>query len=291
MTGGILSDEYVKKHIGPNVSYSDHFGGFSDVEEYIRASCKRHGVECSFDVTAQENPHFKTINYTSFAGMIIMHPLDFSQSMFQMYDAKSDRLNDAGHIDFIRDRIATKTASKYKSKSFDGRSFDAVAVLCGHNKFKQHIDPRRIDAAVKKYGKGLAIKPHPITQQGLIDYLSMYSEFATVLPPHADVYDVMARSDMVMTTHISETALSGLIMGKRIEPMDHVQNRFVGSFSHINHFCFTEADPIGVIGSIFASPKSGVICPQVDIDWKSKVDEYFEYSMGRRNKQKGFYNG
>ena len=291
MTGGLLSNEYQSKHLGPNARYSANFGGFQDVEVYIRLRCREHGIECSFDVTAQENPYFKTMNYTAFAGMIIMHPLDFSQSMFQMYDARQDCLPDAGHIEFIRDRINSGRASKYVSKSVDEASFDAVAVLCGHNKFKPHIDVRRLDDAVRRYGKRLAIKPHPISAESLIEYLNNYKDFATILDLDDDVYDVIKSSNHVYTTHISETALTSLILGKTIEPLDHVQNRHSCSFGHINHFCFTERDPVVVIGSIFASAKSGVICPQVDVDWKSKVDEYFDYSMWKRAKQKGFYHG
>lgn len=291
MTVGILSDEYVDKHIGPNAKYSDNFGGFSDVEDYIRRCCDRHGVECSFDVTAQENPYFKTVNYTSFAGMIIIHPLDFSQSMFQMYDARQDCLPEIGHIEFIKSRLSSGIASKYVSNRLDTAEFDAVAVLCGHNKFKAHVDARRLDDAVKRYGKRLAIKPHPITHHDLIDYLSIYNDFATILDLHDDVYDAMRSARTVYTTHISETALTSLVLGKNIEPLDHMQNRFSCSFGHINHFCFTERDPVGVLGSIFASPKSGVICKHVDTDWKSKVDEYFDYSMWKRDKQKGFYRG
>lgn len=291
MTYGILSDEYSSKHLGPNAKYSKDFGEFSEVEAYIRKCCDANGVSCSFDVTAQENPYFRTINYTSFAGMVIIHPLDFSQSIFQMYDARQDCLPDAGHIEFIRNRLLSGRASKYVSNRLDGAAYDAVAVLCGHNKFKAHIDARRLDDAVRRYGKRLAIKPHPISQRDLIDYLSIYKDFATILDLSDDVYDAMQSAQTVYTTHISETALAALILGKRIEPLDHMQNRLSCSFGHINHFCFTERDPVSVIGSVFASSKSGVICPQVDVDWKSKVDEYFDYSMWKREKQKGFYHG
>ena len=291
MTYGIKSDEYISKHLGPNVTYSENVKDRSEVEDYIRRKCVEYGVESSFDVTAQENPHFKTINYTTYAGMLILHPLEFGQSLFQMYDAKADGCKDAGHIDYLTAKVADGMMSKYQAKSEVLQDFDAVAVLCGHNKFKQHIDGRKLDAISKKYGKRLAIKPHPISEPKLIDYLNIYSRQSVVLGISDDLYGAIERSDKVYTTHISETALTGLLAGKDVEPIDHYQQRFCGSFGHINHFCFTEDEPLKTLCSIFSSPKSGIVCPEVDKDWPSKIDQYFSYTMGRREKMRGYYYG
>jgi hypothetical protein len=291
MTYGIRSKGYVSKHLGPNASYSENLPDHSDVEDYIRLKCHDYGLKSSFDVTAQENPYFNTVNYTTYAGMIILHPLEFGQSLFQMYDAKSENKADAGHIDFLRDKIMSDRIEKYDKKFTVDNSFDAVAVLCGHNKFKQHIDGRKLDKLSRKYGKKLAIKPHPISDSGLLKYLEIYANFSTLLTVHDSLYSVIKASKKVYTTHISETALTGLIAGKPVEPIDHFQQRFCGSFGHINHFCFTEDDPLKVISSIFASSKSGIICPEVDVNWKAKVDEYFAYTIKRRMKMKGYYYG
>ncbi len=49
-------------------------------------------------------------------------------------------------------------------------------------------------------------------------------------------------------------------------------------------------DPVSVmIPIIFASPKSGVIHPVVDKDWKKKIDLYLEYVLEKRESQNGFY--
>ena len=291
MTYSIKSDSYISKHLGPNVIYSENVQDRSDIEEYIRLKCKEYGVESSFDVTAQENPHFKTINYTTYAGMLIIHPLEFGQTLFQMYDAKADNLPDAGHIDYLRDKVMSGKMQKYNARNNVHDDFEAVAVLCGHNKFKQHIDSKKLDQLVKKYGKRLAIKPHPISEPRLLEHLKIYSEFSTLLDINDSLYDAIHNSKKVYTTHISETALTGLLAGKEVEPIDHYQQRFCGSFGHLNHFCFTEDKPLETLTTIFASPKSGVICPEVDVNWSDKIDQYFSYTLSRRNKLKGYYNG
>jgi len=50
-----------------------------------------------------------------------------------------------------------------------------------------------------------------------------------------------------------------------------------GAFYHINKNLFTEKDPKEWVNKTFSSHKSGVINPNVDKDWKEKIDKYLEY--------------
>jgi len=38
-----------------------------------------------------------------------------------------------------------------------------------------------------------------------------------------------------------------------------------------------------------SSPKSGIICPRIDKNWKEKVDKYFEYITAKRDKYKNWF--
>ena len=62
--------------------------------------------------------------------------------------------------------------------------------------------------------------------------------------------------------------------------MDHfdlLQNINTTSFGHINHYLFSTSDPLHWASRTFASPKSGIIHPDIDNDWQKKIDMYFEF--------------
>lgn len=286
----------IARHIGTEVKFRDRLRSLTELEDYFSARCGEAGIESSYDVTADENTYFKTLNYTTYAGLFIMHPLQFSMSLFQMYDAKADRAEPVGHIEWLRKQLAQRQVSKYVlpdgSELQDYEPVDNythVAVLPGSNKFYEHVSKKKFVAMCEAHGSRLVLKPHPITNQKVLGEIGVFKKSAQLANRHHNLYTLMANAEVVLTTHISETALTGLLMGKRVVPLDPFKSRFVGSFSHINHFCFTEAEPIAALDSIFASPKSGVVHPEVDADWKGKIDAYIEYIMGQRKRQLNHY--
>lgn len=287
--------ESIDKHIGTEVKFRKRLSKLEEVQDYFIDKCKEVGIDWSHDCTADENTYFDTINYTTYAGMFIMHPLSFGQQVFQMYDAKADNLPSAGHVEWVADNLSKGRAGKYvkgngqELEKVDFGDFEAIAVLAGSNKFFQHTSKKKFDLITRKYGKRLVLKPHPITTPQIIGEIFTSKGKAQMADRHDDLYSIMEKAKVVYTTHISETALTALIMGKEIKPLDPFGARLVGAFSHINHFCFSEPKPLETISSIFASPKSGVVHPEVDADWKAKVDAYFDYIMGQREIQKDFY--
>ena len=284
-----------QKHIGTDVKFRDRLKSLQPLEDYVRKKCKDAKIDYSYDCTADENTYFKTINYTTYAGLFIMHPLSFGQQLFQMYDAKADCLPSAGHVEWIEQNLKAGKGGKYvkgDGQEIDGNDFDNytdIAVLAGSNKFYQHVSRAKFQMLTKRLGSKLLLKPHPITNPDIIGEIFDHKGQAQMAGRHDDLYTLLAKADTVHTTHISETALTALLLGKKITPLEPFGQRLVGSFSHINHFCFSEADPIETVKSIFASPKSGVVHPDIDKDWKGKIDAYFDYILGQRRIQKGYY--
>lgn len=295
MTNQMFDKKNIEKHIGTEVKFRKRLHDIKPLAEYFAKKCKQYKIEMSHDCTANENTYFKTLNYTTFAGMFMMHPLAFSPTMFQMYDAKADNLESVGHIDWVAENIKRKQAGKYtlgdgsEMNKTDFGDIKAVAVLAGSNKFYEHISKKKFQIICKRFGNKLVLKPHPITEKKIIGEIFENKGSAQMAGRHDDLYEIMEKVERVYTTHISETALTGLIMGKKVSPLDPFMNRLTGSFSHVNHFCFSESEPLKVLGSIFASPKSGIVHPDIDKDWKGKIDEYFEYIMAQREIQKSHY--
>lgn len=291
----MFDQEATEYHIGTKVKFTDQLSCLEQVEQYVRSKCIEARVDYSYDCTADENTFFDTINYTTYAGLFIMHPLCFSHQLLQMYDAKADNLDSVGHIEWIQDRLNNNTISKYVKG--DGsvldeeglRKYNAVVVLPGSNKIYEHTSNVKLKKIIKRHGSDLVMKPHPITSEEVIQDLEKVKDKAQLADQHSNLYKILSKADIIYTSHISETALTGLLMGKRVSPMETFEMRFRGSFSHINHFCFSEPNPISTLNSIFASPKSGIIHPEIDKDWKGKIDRYFEYILAMRKTQIGHY--
>lgn len=285
----------IKQHIGDEIKFRNRLNCLKEVEDYFISKCKQANINYSYDCTADENTYFKTLNYTTYAGLFIIHPLSFGQQMFQMYDAKADCLESAGHIEWLKNQIDSKQISKYVKQ--DGselehnglQNIEAVAVLAGSNKFFEHTSKVKYDRIIKKHGDKLVLKPHPITDNNVLGEIFNTKGMAYMAKRTDDLYALIDKAKIVYTTHISETALTALLMGKTISPLEPFNARFTGSFSHINHFCFSEENPVDTLKSIFASPKSGVIHPEIDKDWKEKIDKYFDYILTKRALQKGHY--
>lgn len=292
----MFDPENMKKHIGTHLVYNDDLNLLKPVEKYFIELCINEGIEYSHDCTAYENPYFKTLNYSSFCGMFMMHPLQFELSWFQMYDAKNDNKNSIGHLAWIKDKIIRKSMSKYTNKKEEAINLDlikhakALVILPGGNKFDFQINKNKLARLCRNYGKDLLIKPHPISEDKFIDTLKIYGLKSILVNKNVDLYFLMNLVDKIYTTHISETALTAAILEKKIEPIDKAQKRLCGSFSHINHFLFTEEQPLTVVDSIFASPKSGIIQPEIDKDWRNKMEQYFEYILKKRDIQREYYD-
>ena len=142
----------------------------------------------------------------------------------------------------------------------------------------------------KEHGDNVYFKPHPITTHQIIGELKDFFGEECILPRHADLYYFLQKAKNVYTTHISESCAYGAVLGKRIQPIDVWNNIQRGSFYCINNYLFYyQLNAKKFMNITFSSPKSGIINPHVDKDWKLKVDAYFEYIMMKRECYKNWF--
>lgn len=264
------------------------------VEEYLKEKCNDLDIELCFDQSAKENLFFKTMNYSTYAGFLIMHPLSPEQALRQMMDAYADNLNSVGHIAHIKNQIETKqNFSKYQFnkeiKNSEGKK--VLVVLSGGNKLKKHTCIGKIQQICKQHGgENVIMKKHPIS------YDDVYFEFAQAVgcdfhfaERDEDLYTLIQSAEYVYTTMLSETALIANVLGKKVAHYDLFQNRETAPFYHINYFLFSTPDPVAWADRAFASPKSGIVHPDVDEDWKGKIDKYLDYIMELREFYRNAY--
>ncbi len=250
-----------------------------DVEKYIKHKIKETKFTLSYDVTAIEELNFKTINYTTFAGSLILHPLNFEQSLRQMSDAYADQLK-GNHISHLQEHIKEGNYfSKYSIRDVKkAEAKEALVILTGGNKLKKHCCAGKLKYILNKHGKdNVLFKKHPVSHDDIYEELSEFLGGINFADGHSDLFQLIKKSKYIYSTMMSESALIANILGKEVDHFDLLQNRNTTSFGHINYYLYSTPKPLEWAATAFASPKSGVINPIVDINWAEKVDAYFDY--------------
>jgi len=273
------------------IAWSEKYHELVEAEEYLKEQLEKRDIESAFDVTAVEPLYFKTLNYTTYAGFLIIHPLNFEQALRQMQDAYADNL-EGKHIEYIKQNLEQSgRGNKYRFPQYKHcMAKDALVVLPGGNKLKKHMCIGKIERILKKHGKkNVLFKKHPISIDDAYKELDEYLGGVKWANAFSDLQTLMTRSKYVYSSMISETALIANILGKKVDHFDLFQNRNTTSFGHINYYLFSHPDPVGWASQAFASPKSGVIHPNVDKNWKGKIDSYLDYILQLREFYKYAY--
>ena len=279
---------YIDKHLGNKLDFTADLYRYKKCEKKFKELCEIHNIESAHDCTAFENIYFKTLNYTTYANMFMMCPLNFTASFDQIMDARADDVVVHDYMTAIK-TAQEKRGGKYRSAFLKvKRHMDSVAVLPGSNKFDEHLCTKKLKQLVNE-NPLLVVKPHPLSDNQLMSKIRELVPDRQLALPMEDLYSLIEKSEVVYSTHISETALTALALGKEIEPLDTFQMRMFGSFSHVNYVIYTALDPIKEMNKIFSSPKSGIINLDIDTDWEYKMEQYFKHIMAKRAKEKGRY--
>lgn len=289
----MFNKKVLAERIGP-LKKNDKLNDLEQVERYVIKKCKELGFEHSYDVIAEEMPYFRTMGYTEYATNFMMQPLNLKMRMGQVTDAYDDNVDDVQDwASYFRANIESKTANKYQERNEEFERYgnkSVLVVLPGSNKLKTNCCLNKLIAIAKEHKGDIYFKPHPITTHAVIGEIKDLFGEESILPRDIDVYHFLQKAEKVYTTHISETALYAIMLGKQVEPIDVWNNIHQGSFYTVNAPLFDNKDNGDEwVNRVFSSPKSGIINPVIDLDWRSKVDQYFEYIFNKRKYYKGWY--
>lgn len=276
-----------------DLELSEHIYSLVEVETHIIDECTRRGVFWSYDVTADEPFPFHTINYSTFAGMIMMNPLQPDFAARQIYEASRNQEYSLDFVSYLRERVFNRQANKYVRQTVTvDREFDALVVLPGDNKIKSHVCLRKLCRIIETHGDRVLFKPHPLTEQKTLDELRKLIGAGRhhIAPIESDLYALMPGAEIVYTTHLSESAIYATVLDLPISPIDQFdRTRQPGSFRHVNQLLFNEIDAIDLINPTFSSYRSGIVCPSIDRCWKEKINCYLDYILAAREHAKDFY--
>lgn len=276
----IFNREEQQKRIG-DLELSDSLEPLREVEEYFKTLMKEYPTEYCHDVTALENPFFKTIGYTTYANCMIMYPLQFELSFRQVMKATGVGV-ERDFAGFFESKILTGQANKYRDRQKALEPVDTLVVLPGGNKIVEHLSLSKLVWVLDSF-PNVGIKPHPLTEDKLLKELQgKIGTSANILPKDSDLYGYMVNCRSVFTTHMSESAAYGASLGKNIYPIDKYELRLQESFSHLNAPMFIEHNPRGWINKTFSDYRSGVVNPVIEPNWKEKMKAYLDFIHDER---------
>lgn len=288
----MFDKDAVQERIG-DVQKSETLEHLKEVEEYFLKQVKQYSIEVSYDVIANELPYYKTLNYTEWAHCFMMHPLQQELRIQQMVDAYNDTAEQVDYVEYFKNRITNKVSNKYKhiNTTLEYTPREVLVVLVGSNKLKERICLNKLRWIKNRHGEDVWFKPHPLTTHQLVGELKDLFGGNNVADRDADMYKMLVSNttELVYTSHMSESAVYAASLGKKLEPIDAYNKVEQGSFYHMNKFLFSHPDPKQWINKALSSPKSGIVNPEVDLDWKKKVDDYLAYTTSERAKNKNKY--
>lgn len=290
----MFNKKVLEERIG-SLEKNPNLRDLEDVEGYIIRKCKELDIEHSYDVLAEEMPYFKTMGYTEHAGNFYLQPLNLKFRLEAITDAYYDT-DDYPIIDFashMANRVKDKVANKYQNREQDFEQYPDVeylVVLPGSNKLKGNTCLNKLKYIKKKYGDKVYFKPHPITTHAVVGELKDLLGTKNVLPRDIDLYHFLRNAKKVYSTHWSESVINAVALGIPVEAIDVYNDISKASFYAINTYAFeNQKNGKEWINKTFSSPKSGIINPYIDKDWKDKVDKYFKYVSEKRDYYKNWF--
>lgn len=289
----MFNKKVLKERIG-HLKKSTTLDPLKEVEKYCLNKLNEMGIESSYDVIAQEMPYFRTMGYTSYATCFIFQPLNTQIRSQQMRDAWADQDHEVKDFaSYFRDNINKKLANKYQDRKDQSETYpvrEYLVVLPGSNKVKERTCLNKLKHIHRTHGNKVWFKPHPITTHQVIGEIKDIFGEENILPRDIDMYHYLKFALKVYTTHISESAMYAVALGKQIEPIDVLNGIEMGSFYSINRFLFEHQENGSEwINKTLSSPKSGFICPNIDKNWKETVDTYLKYIQEKREKYVSWY--
>ena len=290
----MFNKKVLEERLG-SLKKNENLRDLEDVEGHIIRKCKELDIEYSYDVLAEEMPYFKTMGYTEHAGNFYLQPLNFKLRLESIIEAYYDT-DDYKIIDYsshMAKRVIEKTANKYTNRNqetSDFRDVDYLAILPGSNKLKGNTCLNKLKFLKKKYGDNIYFKPHPITTHAVIGELKDLFGEETILPRESDLYYFVPKMKKVYSTHWSESVINCVALGIPVEAVDVYNDIHQASFYSINTQAFAhQLNGKEWINKVFSNPKSGVINPYIDTNWKDKVDSYFDYINTKREYYKDWF--
>jgi hypothetical protein len=262
---------------------SDTLLPLKECEKHFLKLAKKYKIESAYDVVANELPYFKTIQYTEWAHCFSMNPLQQRLRCEQVEEAYAEDAEiKTDFMSYFKEKALSGSSNKYNHiKKHEVEPKDHLIIPVGSNKLKETICANKLCYLRDKWEGDIWFKPHPLTTHALVGELKdMLGDI--VLERDINMYQLLAGCEVAHLSHMTESAVYAVALGKEIDPIDVYNTAERGSFYHINKNMFNNDDPYTWMQKALNSYKSGIVNPEIQENWQKQMEMYFEYILDKR---------
>lgn len=282
--GELLGDSAIQtKKIGDHFTKlrGDHLDDLSSIETMIRAAAP---LPVSYDVNRCQPPYFSEYTYTEcLGGGLYLSPQspEVAARLVQMALDRPDQGFDAATA-VIDQRAARGSLDKYKLDGADVSGVEAVAFIPGSNAFREMVSFEALSRAMAD-DDGLMIKPHPLSDDGLIAHLCGAFGHHRVLSPKISGDACLIAASRIYALTTTEMGLYATLMGKPISNIGNFWNEGRGAYSAFYRPLWGTSvdDAKAILTHALNSPFSGFVHKD-DPDVGDRLAQYFDAAMGLR---------
>ena len=263
-----------------------------ECEEFLINKIEKYETVVMYDMNSPEQPFFSILNYTSLGEMLYIHPLSPEASYFQMESCFIDREPiETDYFEYFKEKYSSGYMNKYENqKERSINEFDAVVVLPGQNKLFNTVCINKLRYIVHEHGHRAVFKFHPLTrEENQENFISLLPGNACFVDCNENVYDYIKDADIVYTNHNSDSVFASSCLEKTISPIDSFQMKVHGTFAAINHFLFYHTNRKEIINMILNNYRGGLFVPNLNNDWRVRIDKYLEHIHEKRDTFKKYY--
>lgn len=280
----LLGDRAIQeKKIGKEFAAmrGDHMHALSPVEKVIRQAAP---LTASYDVNRNQPPYFHEFTYTEMLGTgLLVSPMsvEVSARLVQRALDRPEQGFDAAAA-VLEQRQKRGTLDKYKLNPNGQPTAKAVAFIPGSNIFKDIVSFEALSRAMWEDPE-LVIKPHPLSDVGLINHLSHTFGFHRVIDPFVSGDACLMAAERVYACTATEMGLYAVLMGLPIRNIGNVWNEGRAAYSAFYRVLWnkTPDEAKAVLTHVLNSPFSGFMHKD-DPDVAERVSTYFAAAMDIR---------
>ncbi len=258
-----------------------HLSALSPVEAVIRAAAP---LPASYDVNRTQAPHFIEFTYTECLGSgLLVSPMSVevsAQLVQKALDCPDQGFDGASAV--LEQRQARGSLDKYKLDARDTPDLKAVAFLPGTNIFKDIVSFEALSRAMHEDDE-LMIKPHPMSDGGLIGHLCSSFGHHRVLDPMVSGDACLMAAERVYAVTTTEMGLYAVLMGKPVSNIGNFWNEGRGAYSAFYRPLWgkSPADAKAILTKALNSPFSGFMHKD-DPNLSDRISTYFGAAMALR---------
>lgn len=280
----LLADRGIQiKKIGPDFAAmrGGHLDALSGVEAVIRTAAP---LTASYDINRAHAPYFHEFTYTECLGTgLLVSPMsaEVSARLVQMgLDRPEQGFDSASAV--LAQREERGTLDKYKLDTSAAPKVKAVAFLPGSNIFRDMVSFEALSRAMHD-DYDLMLKPHPLSDEGLIAHLCQTFGYHRVLAPNVSGDACLMAAERVYAMTTTELGLYAVLMGKPIRNVGNYWNEGRGAYSAFYRLLWGKSpdDAKAILTHALNSPFSGFFHKD-DPDLESRAATYFKAAMDFR---------